>query len=142
MEPPPALRALSPLLVRGAPLALLFLLGGCGEAPPTLLQVMYRMDFDDQSLRAALGRGNVAEARAAGERMRAHLGEPAFDSYPKRPDLPQSPERFGEARRSFTAELDRLLAALASGDAATAGRVYPDMRMSCELCHRDFRPGL
>ena len=29
-----------------------------------------------------------------------------------------------------------------SGDLAGANRVYPRMRMACEICHRDFRPGL
>lgn len=126
-------------------LAFLLALGACGDSAPrqqSLLQVMYRIDFEDQALRAALGRGDLGQARASGTRLRAYLAEAAFASYLERPGLPAPAARFAESQQSFTVALDQLLAALDGGDAPGATQLYARMRMTCEICHRDFRPGL
>lgn len=139
--------ALLPSFARGTFFALAPFLGGlagCGDSHPRLplLQVMYQVDFEDQTMRAALGRGDLGAARAAGTRLRGWLDDDqAFAGWLERSGKNADPARFLESRRSFKAELDLLLGTIDGGDAQGASRVYGRMRMSCEICHRDFRPG-
>lgn len=126
-------------LLAGAPV-----LGACGGSTPrvSLVQLMYQVDYDDQRLRAALGRGDLATARELSGQLRASFASPAFEQYLQRSDLLAPAERFQESRRSFGAALDELLAAIDDDDAGRADEQYARMRRSCEDCHRDFRPGL
>ena len=124
--------------------ASVFIAGACGGSEPrlSLLQVMYMIDFEDQRMRSALGRGDLPQVLDAGNNIRRHHEDAAFERYLERPNLPAPIARFNEYQTGFLSSLDEVLAAAQSGDLAGANRVYPRMRMACEICHRDFRPGL
>lgn len=103
---------------------------------------MYQVDYDDQRLRAALGRGDLAAAGELCDQLRASFASPAFEQYLKRSDLLAPAERFQASRQSFTAALDELGAAIDANDLDRANQLYTPMRASCETCHQDFRPGI
>ena len=103
---------------------------------------MYQVDYDDQRLRAAVGRGDLATVLEAGQKIQRSFEDPAFAQYLERPDLLAPVARFQESRQTFSAALAEVLGAAQSGDAGRTNMAYARMRMTCELCHRDFRPGI
>lgn len=134
------LAALASLLVALAPAGL----GGCGGGAPrvSLQQLMYKVDWEAQRLQAALGRGDLREAATAASTLQSHLEDPTVEGWLQRPRLPASPELFREHRAAFLAALQRVASSVDAGDLGAANMAYARLRMQCEVCHRDFRPGI
>ena len=52
------------------------------------------IDFEDQRMRSALGRGDLPQVLDAGNTIRRHHEDPAFERYLERPNLPAPIARF------------------------------------------------
>lgn len=132
-----SIRRHGPLLCAGA-----LALAACGDRTPrySLQQVMYQIDFQEKALRQAAFDQDLAGVQAAGNEIRRWMQDPAFERYLARPDLPKDRAAFEELRAHFDGKLDELLGMAERGDDAGVRASYGGMRMSCDICHRDFRP--
>ena len=126
-----------------AVLALLGMTAGCGESGPrySLKQVMYQMEQDQLAAEKVLGDPDGVPALL--ERLRSielYSDRAYFEAYSKRPVFAGNPARFFELYDQYRARLDEALAAAESGDPGAASMAWARLRMSCEVCHVEYRP--
>jgi len=116
----------------------------CGKSEPrlSLQMVMYQIDFEEKAMREAAFGGDLAGVVRSGGEIQRWMGDPAFERYLARPNLPGEPAAFAELKAYFAGTLDEVLGMARSGDRDGVRGAYGRMRMACDVCHRDFRPGL
>lgn len=118
-------------------------LAACGDEAPrySLQQVMYQIEFEEQAMRQAAFGGDLAGVLEAGSEIRRWMRDPAVERFLQRPNLPKDRAAFEELQAYFDGKLDELLGKAERGDIDGVRAAYGGMRMSCDVCHRDFRPG-
>ncbi|MEM7305154.1 MAG: cytochrome c [Planctomycetota bacterium] len=128
---------------RGASVLALALLPACaGEggvrSKYTLHTVMLQMDYDDKALAQQLGQPD--QALGTLESLQRWGTDAAFEAYVARGTFEGDPADFRERQTLFQTRLDAALSAARSGDPAALQAKYFELRMSCELCHAEYRP--
>ncbi len=124
----------------------LALAGACGsKGPPplTLRQVMFEIDYADKDLQKVLGdpeaMGRLLESA---RRIQRWMGHESFDGYVRERSFRGDPQEFARERARFQQILDEFVGRVEAGDASAVVGPYGRLRMSCEVCHQRFRPGV
>lgn len=115
-----------------------------GDRKPrrTLRSGMLELDGDYRELRTILGvPAKHDRALKLVTRMRAWADDPVFANRTKSAAFQGSAENFEQHRAYYVQTMDALKTAVETKDPG-AMMAYARVNMSCELCHKEFRPGL
>lgn len=103
---------------------------------------MLEMDGDFRELRSTIGDpGQLERANKLVGRMYAWVDKSAFVNRPNAAAFSGSAENFRDHHEFYRRGITALKAAVETMD-PQAMMIYAKVKMSCEICHREFRPGL
>lgn len=139
--------ATKPFISSSAVAALaLVLAGGCGSKgppPPTLREVMFEMDYADKDLQRDLGDPDaLPRLLESARRLQRSMEHVAFDEYVRQRSFRGDAEAFARERARFDQILADFVVRVEAEDVAAVVGSYGRLRMSCEVCHQRFRPGV